>query len=647
MPHGAFDGTGPCGCPWPEWEYGVTASAASVLSETKELVERLEAGPGETVPAAELVERLEEARRLLRGIIAQGGTLILDAADLLHRSLVVDLRTAHGGGGQRTHTRLRSDLRSARLPDDVAKRALRPTRPLRWGATFDEAPGDDVAGAVEGSSWEVHRGRPIVGSAVPATDDRADAPDRDDGNGLDAVTVEHVRNIAQLELVRTRAELNANEQALLTRTHDALLGALRRSDLDGDVKLVLAGLLRRVLALQLGHVAGDRRRLMARAGSRNYRLSLYPERDRSGRSPSTQREVEVGNPAQATVSIPPVLLLPTTPEGAEVSRRAHEVDAELGVTGHAPALADVTGRSAMTAEARHWARVGEGSPSAARALLEPPTPDKVITVLPVKPDLRAEAELPARVPGQVAQISTALVALRAIGVVLVLFVVYAVYGSALIQGRAQRALKAASYARISAVDIGLDQLVLGSDSKSALAKGPGFAPASGILGGSSPVMIVGHRTVDGGPFRHLSALKPGDSVVVRAGDGSIFRYEVDRVVTTTPRATLTEAPGAQVLYLVSATPAYHDSGRLVVVARLVGSSRSPSPQSMTLPAFGGSIRDLFLGLVVLALLGWGWAVRSIRRQALPLWAAWGAWLPAIAMAFLSWQLLLGSMSRLL
>jgi len=250
--------------------------------------------------------------------------------------------------------------------------------------------------------------------------------------------------------------------------------------------------------------------------------------------------------------------------------------------------------------------------------------------------------------GRIRRRTYVLAGVRAVGIALVCFVLYALYGTALLEGHAQRHLDPSTHLRLSSVNIGLDELVLGSDSAGNLRKGPGLAAGSGLPGSAAPIVIMGHRTAAGGPFRHLSALRPGASIVLRSPGGPTYTYVVDGLVTTTPRAVIRPSPGAQVLYLVTAAPAYQDGRRLVVVARsLTGPRANPVSQAYRLPGLGGSPASAVEAVLLLGLLGAGWVARSRWRLDLPRWVVWGAWVPALLVTYAASVLLLGGMSRLL
>jgi LPXTG-site transpeptidase (sortase) family protein len=239
---------------------------------------------------------------------------------------------------------------------------------------------------------------------------------------------------------------------------------------------------------------------------------------------------------------------------------------------------------------------------------------------------------------------------RAVGLVLVCFVLYALFGTALYEGHVQRHLLAAGGLRLSSPDIGLDSAVVQGDSRSALLRGPGLVPGSAQPGENGPLVIAGHRTAAGGPFRHLTALHPGDQIVLRTRAGQTFTYAVERSVTTSPRAVIQQEPGPQALLLITATPAYQGRDRLVVEARLVAATnqvQSVGGAPYRLPDLSGSVANGFVAGALIALLGVGWAVRSrykskLRKRMLVL-----LWLPALVVSAVSCALLLGATSRVL
>jgi sortase (surface protein transpeptidase) len=228
------------------------------------------------------------------------------------------------------------------------------------------------------------------------------------------------------------------------------------------------------------------------------------------------------------------------------------------------------------------------------------------------------------------------------------FVVYAQFGTALIEGRAQHSIASTSRAVISAPRVGLSDAVLSSDSGVSLTKGPGFVPGYGRPGSNRPVLIVGHRTMIGGPLRHISDLRSGDIIGLRAGDGRRLTYSVERIVVASPHARITESLGPQALYLISASPTGHASSRLVVIARLADKGESPSvSQSVTLPNVPGSRLDRIGAVLVLVALAAGWAVRSTIRPRLTWFSQVITALIALVGLYMFSYLFLASMPRVL
>jgi len=239
--------------------------------------------------------------------------------------------------------------------------------------------------------------------------------------------------------------------------------------------------------------------------------------------------------------------------------------------------------------------------------------------------------------------------IRAVGVVLLLFVAYALYGTAILEGQSQHTLDhATTLLHVTAPDIGLDDVVVPDDSRSSLAKGPGLVPGSGAPGTAKPIVIAGHRTTYGAPFRHLAALRPGQLITLRTSKGVTFSYEVIEQVRTSPSSELAAGAGSQMLFLVTANPPYGDHGRVVIEARLTNAvGAATGAQTVRLPSLRGSVPDAALAVIALGLLAAAWVIRARERHRLPGWAAWAAWPLCALLAFACWQLLLESMSRLL
>jgi len=167
------------------------------------------------------------------------------------------------------------------------------------------------------------------------------------------------------------------------------------------------------------------------------------------------------------------------------------------------------------------------------------------------------------------------------------------------------------------------QVVVEGSTQVLLKSGPGHernTPLPGLAGNS---VVLGHRTTYGGPFRHLDELQPGDRIVVTMGLGQ-FTYVVQRSLTLAPGSMVvysTTHPG-NYLTLVTSTPAYRASGRLVVVASLVG------PPAGTPPPPPGTSRVLSVDPRELGLAGDGGGFGPMLL--------WGELL--LAASFVAWRL---------
>jgi LPXTG-site transpeptidase (sortase) family protein len=216
----------------------------------------------------------------------------------------------------------------------------------------------------------------------------------------------------------------------------------------------------------------------------------------------------------------------------------------------------------------------------------------------------------------------ALTGVATVGVALLLFVLYALYGTAIFEGRSQRALQrefrgeAAAIAHgaslspkiladLSIPEVGIDEIVTEGTTSAALANGPAFVPPLTSSPQPPPVVIIGHRTTYGGAFRHLGDLRVGSPVTIRTTQGVVATYVVERKLNIGLHSRVTSPDGQQRLYLVSADPAYTDHGRLVVVARRTdaGSSlQAPTPPPVPIPSLHGSAPGAAAGILMIVAL---------------------------------------------
>lgn len=149
----------------------------------------------------------------------------------------------------------------------------------------------------------------------------------------------------------------------------------------------------------------------------------------------------------------------------------------------------------------------------------------------------------------------------------------------------------------------VDAVVQGSDAQD-LRSGPGHMPTTPLPGQPGNAVIAGRRATYGAPFGKLASLRPGQ--IIRIVDGyGVFRYKVTQVVTVNAGQRDVVTPtSTNRLTLVTATSGLLPSGRLAVLADLVGSpvAGTKVPRFEAVPAQLGLQGDLASGL--LALL-WG------------------------------------------
>ena len=118
-------------------------------------------------------------------------------------------------------------------------------------------------------------------------------------------------------------------------------------------------------------------------------------------------------------------------------------------------------------------------------------------------------------------------------------------------------------------------------SEDALKRGPGHYQRTVLPGQHGTVGIAGHRTSYGAPFRHIDALRSGDSVVLVMPYG-VYTYRVThhRIVDPAARWVLRTRRHDQ-LVLTACTPLYSAARRYVVFARLAG--YAPRTKAADLP----------------------------------------------------------------
>ncbi len=101
------------------------------------------------------------------------------------------------------------------------------------------------------------------------------------------------------------------------------------------------------------------------------------------------------------------------------------------------------------------------------------------------------------------------------------------------------------------------------ESERYLRKGPGHWPETAFPGQGGSVVVSGHRTTYGAPFRKLNELKPGDKVQVTM-PYAILEYEVTQVIIVQPEEVDVVADrGEEMLSLVACHPLYSAQQRII------------------------------------------------------------------------------------
>jgi sortase A len=130
--------------------------------------------------------------------------------------------------------------------------------------------------------------------------------------------------------------------------------------------------------------------------------------------------------------------------------------------------------------------------------------------------------------------------------------------------------------RIAIPRIGLNLVFVQGTDTASLEKGPGHYPSTALPGLGRTVAIAGHRTTYLAPFRHLDALRPGDSISLQMPYGRfVYTVQYHRIVTPTAW-WITDDVGYDRLVLSACNPLYSAAQRIVVFARLSNLRQSAS-----------------------------------------------------------------------
>lgn len=246
--------------------------------------------------------------------------------------------------------------------------------------------------------------------------------------------------------------------------------------------------------------------------------------------------------------------------------------------------------------------------------------------------------------------------IRAVGSGLVLFVIWALYGTAVVQGLHQSRMNAhfrrapvfepgrlltrrpAPGSPVAVLDIpaiGVHQTVVEGVGATELEGAPGRVRTSALPGAPGMTVVVGHRTVDGAPFRNLGALRTGAQLSLTTTT-SYSTYAVSRSPSHT--RTVPGSSGPSRLLLVTADPPYQVRDTLVVTATSTSgpsiTSVGTAPQ-VVVPRLHGSLLAATGAATILVVLGAGlWASSRGDFGSLPRWSVLAA-RPIVAVVVLS------------
>jgi sortase A len=186
---------------------------------------------------------------------------------------------------------------------------------------------------------------------------------------------------------------------------------------------------------------------------------------------------------------------------------------------------------------------------------------------------------------------------------------------------------------------GINAVVLEGTTSGVLENGPGLEADTPLPGQAGVSVIFGRQTMFGGPFRHLSALHPGDLLEVTTGEG-VFAYRVDDLRYPGDPLPPALSAGQSRMVLVTATgsgwqAALAPSQFLYVDTSLVGKTvGSPAGMPTAVPASQEAMHGdnsalmplvLWLQLLLLTVVATIW----VRTR----WGGWQTWLVAAPALF--------------
>jgi sortase A len=167
--------------------------------------------------------------------------------------------------------------------------------------------------------------------------------------------------------------------------------------------------------------------------------------------------------------------------------------------------------------------------------------------------------------------------------------------------------------------LNINQIVIEGATVDNLRGGPVHLEGSALPGDAGVMVLFGHRTSYGAPFREIGSLAANDEVVVQARNGPIVKYIVERVERGARLATVDigDDPGAlSYLLLVTNEGRWTDGDQVVVVARaLPVTDAEPVLPNLGLGPNGSSPIGLQTLLAAAALVAVALTVGFLRGRA--------------------------------
>jgi sortase A len=153
--------------------------------------------------------------------------------------------------------------------------------------------------------------------------------------------------------------------------------------------------------------------------------------------------------------------------------------------------------------------------------------------------------------------------------------------------------------------INLNQVIIEGVGENDLSLGPGHYPGTPLPGEAGNSAIAGHRTTWGHPFYNLNEVGPHDRIIVTTVQGTFTYLPIAHQVVLPSDVKVLAPSRLPELTLTTCNPRFSAAQRLVVIAKLVGSSfnsgRHPSrrtyPTTVHSPSTS-SVGDLNIPLTV-------------------------------------------------